>query len=245
MIIGYNTEPKELNPTEKKIYAFLKEAGFYLQTYRAIEANHCLDEALMLVGGNDIRWWAKVEVYKNKGQAEFQLGHFDNAMDMFGLAYETAEDVNDKAALAGLMAGYYLQENRVKEAKEYAEKALMTATAPVLSAHPYQILGGIAVLEGDYLKAIELMNKAASLAEENRCLTDLAMIIMDLSAIYMRMGMKETALSEIYRAERYVKECHNLDLYMRCAIRRAKILYAMGKDEEAKKLICALEEQKN
>ena len=127
---------------------------------------------------------------------------------------------------------------------EYAEKALKTATAPELLSRPYQIKGGIAIEEGDYPKALELMNKAAELAEENHCVTDLAMIIMDISVVYMKMGRKETALSEIYRAERYVKECRNLNLYMRCAIRRAKILYSMGKDEEAKKLVCALEEQK-
>ena len=71
------------------------------------------------------------------------------------------------------------------------------------------------------------------------------MIIMDISAIYMKMGLNETALSEIYRAERYVKECRNLDLYRQCAIRSAKILYMMGKDEEAKRLVMAIDEQNN
>ena len=85
---------------------------------------------------------------------------------------------------------------------------------------------------------------AAEQAEQAHCTTDMAMIIMDISVIYLKMGMPETALSEIFRAERYVKECRNTDLYLRCAIRRAKILYKMGKDEEAKKLVLALEEQK-
>ena len=59
------------------------------------------------------------------------------------------------------------------------------------------------------------------------------------------MGLSETALSETYRAERYVKECRNLDLYTRCAIRRAKILFIMNRDEEARTLIMALDDQKN
>ena len=105
-------------------------------------------------------------------------------------------------------------------------------------------MGGIAIEDGDYPKGLELMNKAAEKAEQAHCLTELAMIIMDISVIFSKMGRLETALSEIYRAERYVKECRNWDLYLRCAIRRAKILYRMGRDEEAKKLVCALEEHK-
>lgn len=179
------------------------------------------------------------------GQALFQMGRFDDAMRFFIQSYDVIEDGDGKAAAAGLIAGYYLQEGKKQEALEYADKALQTARAPELKSKPYQIQGGVAIIEGDYNKALELMNKAAELAEESHCITDLAMIIMDISVIFMKMGRKETALSEIYRAERYVKECRNLDLYIRCAIRRAKILYLMGKDDEAKKLICALEEQKN
>lgn len=43
---------------------------------------------------------------------------------------------------------------------------------------------------------------------------------------------------------RYIKESHNFDLFQRCAIRRAKILYKMGRDEDAKNLIATLDEQK-
>ena len=82
------------------------------------------------------------------------------------------------------------------------------------------------------------------MAEQAHCLTDLAMIIMDMSALFVKMGKLETALSEVYRAERYIKESHNFDLFLRCAIRRAKILYKMGRDEDAKNLIVTLDEQK-
>ena len=234
----------ELTPIEKEIDALLGKSGFYLQTYRAIDAQKVLIVALDMIENNEVKWQVKAAVYRNMGQALYQQGSFDEAMKFFNQSYDVPEDGNDKAAAAGLIAGYYLQAGNKVAAIEYAEKALKTATAPELLSRPYQIKGGIAIEEGDYPKALELMNKAAELAEENHCVTDLAMIIMDISVVYMKMGRKEIALSEIYRAERYVKECRNLDLYMRCAIRRAKILYSMGKDEEAKKLVCALEEQK-
>lgn len=237
-------QPIELTPVEKEIDSLIGKSGFYLQTYRAIDAEHVLNPALDMVENSDVKWQVKGAVFRNMGQALFLDGHFDEAMRFFIKSHEVIEDGDDKAAVAGLIARYYLQEKNKQKALEYAEKALMTAKAPELKSGPYQIQGGVAIEDGDYTKALELMNKAAELAEESHCLTDLAMIIMDISVIFMMMGRKETALSEIYRAERYVKECHNPDLFMRCAIRRAKILYAMGKDEDAKKLICALEEQK-
>ena len=66
-----------------------------------------------------------------------------------------------------------------------------------------------------------------------------------MAAVYYEMGKLEIALSEMFRAERYAKESRNLDLMFRFVVRRAKIMYKMGKDEEAKKLIMALDEQKN
>lgn len=237
-------QPIELTPVEKEIDSLLGKSDLYLQTYRAIDAENVLKPALNMIESNDVQWRVKAAVFRNMGQALFQLGQFDVAMRFFIKSYEVIEDDDGKAAAAGLIAGYYLQVKNKQKALEYAEKALMTAKAPELKSRPYQIQGGVAMEDGDYTKALELMNKAAELAEESHCITDLAMIIMDISVIFMKMGRKETALSEIYRAERYVKECHNPDLFMRCAIRRAKILYSMGKDEDAKKLICALEEQK-
>ena len=235
----------ELSPLEREIDELLQKSNFYLQTYRAIDAQNVLQQAQILMDKGEVQWPVKTAVLRNLGQVQIQLGNMQEGIRCFEQSYECIEDGNDKAAAAGMIAGYYLREGDNGKALEFAEKALKTVIAPELRAMPYQIQGGVADREGNYPKAIEMFNRAAELAEEAHCLTDVAMYIMDLSAVYMKMDMPETALSEIYRAERYVKECRNLDLYMRCAIRRAKILYLMGKDDEAKRLIMALDEQKN
>lgn len=241
----FKQEIIELIPIEKDVDLLLQKAGFYIQTYRFIEALPILDNALEIVEDNNVRWPMKSAVYQICGQVHIFLDpNIDDGLNYFIKSYEIIEDGNKKADVACKIAKYFLQEGALMKAKEYAEKALQTATESEPQSIIYQIQGGIALKEGDYTRAIELMNKAAELAESSKFLAQLAMIIMDLTTVFIKIGKPETALSEICRAERYVKESHNPDLYMRCAIRKAKILYSMKKDEEAKKLIIALDEQK-
>lgn len=240
-----NDEIIDLTPLEQKINALIFKAGYFIQTYRALDALNVLAEAHRKMDGQEVHWRVRTAVLKNTGQAYIQLGQFEKGLACFAQSYDIIEDENEKAGAAAHLAGYFLREGRLDEAMKWAEKALETATYPDLKAGPYQIKGGIAVEEGDYPKAIEQLNKAAAYAEKSHCLTDLATIISDLATVFMLMGKLETALSEMFRAERYAKESRNLDLMFRFAVRRAKLMYKMGKDGEAKALIMTLDEQKN
>ncbi len=240
-----NDEIIDLTPLEQKINALIFKAGYFIQTYRALDALNVLAEAHRKMDGQEVHWRVRTAVLKNTGQAYIQLGQFEKGLACIAQSYDIIENENEKAGAAAHLAGYFLRDGRLDEAMKWAEKALETATDPDLKAGPYQIKGGIAVEEGDYPKAIELLNKAAAYAEESHCLTDLATIISDLATVFMLMGKLETALSEMFRAERYAKESRNLDLMFRFAVRRAKLMYKMGKDEEAKALIMTLDEQKN
>lgn len=240
-----NDEIIYLTPLEQNINALIFKAGYFIQTYRALDALNVLAEAHRKMDGQEVHWRVRTAVLKNTGQAYIQLGQFEKGLACFAQSYDIIEDENEKAGAAAHLAGYFLRDGRLDEAMKWAEKALETATYPDLKAGPYQIKGGIAVEEGDYPKAIEQLNKAAAYAEKSHCLTDLATIISDLATVFMLMGKLETALSEMFRAERYAKESRNLDLMFRFAVRRAKLMYKMGKDGEAKALIMTLDEQKN
>ena len=228
-------EMLELTPIEREIDLLLRKSAYYLQTYRAIDALNVLSEAHRMMNGQSVHWRIRTAVLKNTGQAHIQLGQFEKGLACFAQSYDIIEDGDDKAAAAGHLAGYFLRDGRLEEAMKWADKALETVTEKELMAGPYQIKGGIAAAQGDYPKAIELLNQAAAYAEEAHCLT----------AVYNEMGRMEIALSEMFRAERYAKESRNLDLMFRFVVRRAKIMYKMGKDEEAKALIMTLDEQKN
>lgn len=240
-----NNRVIELTPLEREIDVLLSESYYFLQTYRGIDALNVLKSAHRKMEGQDIKWQVRTAVLKNTGQAYIQLGQFEKGLACFAQSYDIIEDGDDKAAAASHLAGYFLRDGRLDEAMKWADKALETVTEKELMAGPYQIKGGIAAAKGDYTKAIELLNQAAAYAEETHCLTDLAMVISDLAAVYNEMGRMEIALSEMFRAERYAKESRNLDLMFRFVVRRAKIMFRMGKDEEAKALIMTLDEQKN
>lgn len=235
----------ELSPLEQEINALLSKSEYYIQTYRAIDALNVLSEAQRMMNGQSVHWRIRTAVVKNTGQAYIQLGQLEKGLAYFAQSYDIIEDGDDKAAAAGLLAGYFLRDGKLEEAMKWADKALETVKVADLMIAPYHIKGGIAAAHGDYPKAIELLNQAAAYAEEAHCLTDLAMVISDLAAVYNEMGRMEIALSEMFRAERYAKESRNLDLMFRFVVRRAKIMYKMGKDEEAKALIMTLDEQKN
>lgn len=240
-----NCKPIDLSPAEKQIDELLQQSGLYLQTYRAIDAMRVLKIAQDIVLKNNVRWQLKSPLFSNIGNAYIQMGDLNNGIEYLKKAYECNEDGNNKAALAITIASYLYRSGDRMKALEYADKGMETATALELKAACCHIQGAVAAIEEDYPKAIELFNKAVELSEQAHCLSDMAMYILDISAVYLKMGLPETALSEIYRAERHVKECRNLDLYTRCAIRKAKILYIMNRDEEARTLVMALDDQQN
>lgn len=235
----------ELTALDQKINALIFKAGYFIQTYRAIDALNVLAEAHRMMEGQEVHWRVKTAVLNNTGQAHILLGNLKQGLECFALSYDIIEDGNEKASAAAHLSGYFLRDHKLDEAMKWADKALETVSEPDFMAGPYQIKGGIAAERGDYPKAIELLNKAANYAEESHCMMDLAMIISDIAAVFFQMGKLETALSEMFRAERYAKESRNFDLMLRFAVRRAKLMYKMGKDEEAKALIMTLDEQKN
>ena len=239
----YQLDP--FTPEEIRIRQLREEAIICIQSYRGIEAIPFLQDALSIIKTNKTRWDLHFAVLRDLGRAYSQIGDIQMGLQFQIQAFEICEDSNVKASSAALIADEYLRSGNKEQALAYSRKSLDCApTSLDLMSKPYQVMGGVAALEKDFVRAIKLLNQAAEYAEQSHCLTDLAMIIMDLSAVYTHLRKPETALSEIYRAERYVKESRNLDLYTRCAIRRASILYQLGRDDEAKKVILGLDEQK-
>ena len=93
----------DLTAIDQKINALLYKAGYYLQTYRAIDALNVLAEAHRMMDGQEVHWRVRTAVLKNTGQAYIQMGQFENGLGCFAQSYDIIDDGDDKAAAAGLL----------------------------------------------------------------------------------------------------------------------------------------------
>lgn len=124
----------ELTQLDQKINALLNKAGYYLQTYRAIDALNVLSEACQMMDGQNVHWRVRTAVLKNFGQTYIKLGEFEKGLACFAQSYDIIEDGDDKAAAASNLAWYFLRDGRLEEAMRWADKALETVTEPDLMA---------------------------------------------------------------------------------------------------------------
>lgn len=189
--------------------------------------------------------------YFNRHIAEEKVGDAKAAQTTLLTAYASTpiqNNLNVKACVACKLGEYALSlpPHDKAQALQYFEESIQAADQsghPL--ARPYQMKGRLFASESKLEDAIEDLNRAAKIAEEGDALAELALIIMDISDVFWAKGMPETALSEISRAERYMKESHNLDIYNRLCVKQAARLFEMGKDEQGKQLIIDLSKQKN
>ena len=65
-----NDEIIDLTPLEQKINALIFKAGYFIQTYRALDALNVLAEAHRKMDGQEVHWRVRTAVLKNTGQAE-------------------------------------------------------------------------------------------------------------------------------------------------------------------------------
>lgn len=57
-----------------------------------------------------------------------------------------------------------------------------------------------------------------------------------------QLGLKHNALSEIARIEMYAKRTRQLQQYLRVLIKKAQLLYRMGRKDEAEQVVLTIPE---
>ena len=67
MVFEGMKQTEELTLIERRIDQLLGKSSFYLQTYRAIDALTVLQQAQVLVNGNEVRTPIRAVMYRNMG----------------------------------------------------------------------------------------------------------------------------------------------------------------------------------
>ena len=94
----------DLTAIDQKINALLYKAGYYLQTYRAIDALNVLAGAHRMMDGQEVHWRVRTAVLKNTGQAYIQLGQFENGLGCFAQSYDIIEECQRDRSVASASA---------------------------------------------------------------------------------------------------------------------------------------------
>ena len=74
----------DLTALDQKINALVYKAGYYLQTYRAIDALNVLAKAHKMMEGQEAHWRVRTAVLKNTGGTEGQI--------LFQIEYEQLDN---------------------------------------------------------------------------------------------------------------------------------------------------------
>ncbi len=133
-----------------------------------------------------------IDVKKNYGILKSEEGQSEEALKLFQLCVEEYEKHNynlEAGSVLGEIARLHLKENRFDECKLVCQKALATMPATTIEAAP--ILRTLAIAEeqfGNRARAIQMMERAIDIFEQNRLLSDLAETYSLLADLYQADG---------------------------------------------------------
>jgi len=136
-----------------------------------------------------------------------------------------------------------LQRNLFDEANQYVEKCegLLSENTPNAWC-VYYLKGKVQLKKGDQKAALEEFTSSAK--EANRMHLPYGEIAATIyvAEVLFQLGLKHNALSEIVRIEMYAKRTRQLQQYLRVLIKKAQLLYRMGRKDEAEQVVLTIPE---
>lgn len=162
---------------------------------------------------------------------------FNESLKYLERAVEYTEDTDQKSTIYGNIAVYLIQKNRMVDAQSYVDKCFEFALSDSSKTFAYKIKGRILYLNNSLDESLECFTEAAHYAEITHNENMLFYITLEIAFVFEKMNRVNIAFSECDKAEQYARFLKDLNLFHRCAIYKAQLLYKLGRDEDAKKLI--------
>ncbi len=150
---------------------------------------------------------------------------------------------NDAAKSRGytLLARSLIRQKRFNEALQACDNAILHGQKvpenTKFCAEPMRIKGDIYYKQGMYDKAIHYLNEAAYYAEQNKLYADLGSALAQQGDCFRKIHKPELALSIYLKAETYFRDCHNYYYYSSVLLRRVDLMFELGLDDKARKII--------
>ena len=167
----------------------------------------------------------------------------ENAFKFAEMAAELHPRAEGKLQIYSNLATNALQKNLLDEANQYVEKCVGLLSENMPNAwYVYYIKGKIQLKKGEQKAALEEFTSSAK--EANRMHLPYGEIAATIyvAEVLFQLGLKHNALSEIARIEMYAKRTRQLQQYLRVLIKKAQLLYRMGRKDEAEQVVLTIPE---
>jgi tetratricopeptide (TPR) repeat protein len=100
-----------------------------------------------------------------------------------------------------------------------------------------RLKGDIHYKQGMYDKAIHYLNEAAYYAEQNKLFADLGSALALQGDCFRKIHKPELALSMYLKAETFLRDSHNYYYYSSVLLRQVDLMFELGLDDKARKII--------
>lgn len=167
----------------------------------------------------------------------------ENAFKFAEKAVELHPIAEGKLQIYSNLATNALQRNLLDESNLYVEKCIGLLSENTPNAwYVYYIKGKIHLKKGDHKAALEEFTSSAK--EANRMHLPYGEIAATIyvAEVLFQLGLKHYALSEIARIEMYAKRTRQLQQYLRVQIKKAQLLYLIGRKAEAEQVVLTIPE---
>ena len=135
------------------------------------------------------------------------------------------------------MATYALQANDYDKADEYVQKCIDSAIYDFLKSAPMMLKGRMLFLKQQYNQALEAYTEAAKYAEQCHQLAVSIFISWGIANTLEALGLIQSAISELTRAEQLCEDLRRLDLRVRTSVLLSQLLIKIGDVDTAIKVI--------
>ena len=167
----------------------------------------------------------------------------ENAFKFAEKAVELHPIAEGKLQIYSNLATNALQRNLLDESNLYVEKCIGLLSENTPNAwYVYYIKGKIHLKKGDHKAALEEFTSSAKEANRTHLPYGEIAATIYVAEVLFQLGLKHIALSEIARIEMYAKRTRQLQQYLRVLIKKAQLLYLIGRKDEAEQVVLTIPE---
>ena len=134
-----------------------------------------------------------------------------------------------------------IQKEKLEQASEYITKSLEYADTDEQKAYSYKYCAVLNLRQHNPNEALSQYMQAAYYAEEAQMNTFIPFIYIELVNVWYELGKTEIALNNAEKAIQLAQKSGQYSIYIRAKVKKAQLLYHLGRDFDAKKEVLDIE----